>query len=172
MAETAKETIEKETARSIKQLSEVERAHMLSRILSYRTAGAEWDAICKSVSKEFNTQLKMTSAWRLYNDYLKQIPRDGLNEARMLSVHRLDRIISKAFLAYENRGSIKALEIAMSANKQMNELLGLDAPAELNVNHSAQISEAAQAFDSEFDVFKKSIIAKAAETAERENTLQ
>lgn len=162
MAETKKETIATETRRPIKKLSGIERAKMLSRILTYRTAGVEWGKICKSVSDEFNTELKMTSAHRLYNDYLKSLPKDALETARLLSLHRLDSVISEAVIMHKNRPSVKALEIVIAADKRISELLGLEAPVEIDVTHIQQEKDAAAAFESDFTSIKKELLNKAA----------
>lgn len=141
MSEKLKETLGTEKPRPIKALNEVERAEMLSRILSYRTAGIEWSKICETVSKEFKTELKMTSAHRLYNNYIDSLPKDALDTARLLALHRLDSIISKAFGAFQKKGNVQALAVALQANKQISELLDIEAPKRVDVNHSDERAE-------------------------------
>ncbi len=162
MTELKKEPIKTEIIRSISKLSEVERAEMLSRILTYRTAGVEWDVICKEVSAEFGTSLKKTSAHRLYNDYINSLPKDAFETAIRLSLHRLDSILNKAFQVHEDKGSVKALEIALSANKQIAELLGLEAPVEIDVTHIQQEKDAAAAFENDFQSLQSELLNKAA----------
>lgn len=129
--------------RSLHDIDEVTRSVILAAILQLRVMGVRYEKIAKIVNHKYNMNINKAAAHRLYTTYVKDTPKDSLEESRQLALLRNNEIMTIAF-EKARKGSAKHLEIALAANKQQIELLGLDAPQEIVINANEQAEEVRQ----------------------------
>lgn len=129
--------------RSLHDIDEVTRSVILAAILQLRVMGVRYEKIAKIVNHKYNMNINKAAAHRLYTNYVKDTPKETLDESRQLALLRLSEIMQLAF-SKAKKGSAKHLEIALAANKQHIELLGLDAPQEIVINANERAEEVRQ----------------------------
>jgi hypothetical protein len=149
-----------EAPRSLNDIDAVTKSVILAAILQLRVMGVRYEKIAGIVNEKYNMNINRAAAHRLYTSYLKDMPKETLEESRHLALIRINEIMQLAFRKAQ-KGSAKHLEIALAANKQHIELLGLDAPQEIVINANERAEEVRQR-----------LIERAAElTAARDNNL-
>ena len=119
--------------RSLNDIDELTRTVIVSAILQLRVIGVRLEKIAEIINAKYNMKINKSACHRLYNNYLKSMPKETLEESRSLALIRVNEIMRLAF-DKARKGSAKHLEIALAANKQVIEMLGLDAPQEIVVN--------------------------------------
>lgn len=126
-----------ETARSLRDIDELTRTRVIAAILQLRVMGIRYEQIATLVNAKYNLNINKAAVHRLYNGHLEKLPKETLDQSRQLAILRATEIFQ---ISYERgkQGSAKYLEIALNTNKQIIEMLGLDAPQEIVVTDNEQ----------------------------------
>lgn len=125
--------------RGLRDLDELERAVIESAICQLRVSGAQYERISKTINKLYNMNIDRSAIHRLYTSYLKTIPDESYEEARMLTMLRASDIFQQAYKRFRDGGSPEFGKVAVAANEQMIKMLGLDAPQEVVVSNKEEI---------------------------------
>ncbi len=119
--------------RAINEVDELTRSAVAASVLQLRVMGVRYEQIAKVVNEKFNTKMSQSTAHDIYKRQLKQMPKEALQESRELALLRASEVMQIAH-AKAKKGSAKHLEVYLAANKQVIEMLGLDAPQEIVIN--------------------------------------
>jgi hypothetical protein len=119
--------------RAINEVDELTRSAVCACILQLRVMGVKYDRLTRLVNEKFNTKMSQSTAHDIYKRQLKQMPKEALQESRELALLRASEVMQIAH-ARAKKGSAKHLEVYLAANKQVIEMLGLDAPQEIVIN--------------------------------------
>lgn len=105
----------------------IDAAEKRTRALQLRKAGATYDQIAQQVGYE-----NRGNAYRAVMQELKELPKDDAAEVLTLEVERLDQLLV-ALWPKAMKGDVRSAETVIRLMERRAKLLGLDAPAAVNV---------------------------------------